>query len=517
MYIILFAGILNIFLGIMTFKYGENKRSIYSFAVFCLITGVWVVCNFLEYFLGHGIFVKFAYALGSVMMSCLLAWAYFYDAQKKEKVIVPILVYLLGISIFLITAFTNLVVADVQGVSLSGISITTGPLFSFWCVSTLIAYVSSIIILVRAYFLKSIKLRKKDVKIIWGLLGFGIFSMFVSAILPMFGVMQFTNLDSVSSLVFVILTFVAIVKNQFFGAKVFLIEILSVIMITVSLVDVFYAKNAYELLLRFIFFSLVAVASLFLIKSIVVDILRREELEIANAKLLKLDKSKSEFISVASHQLRTPLTTMYGFISVLKNGAYGEIPENLKEPIRHIEVANEKLITLTEELLSVTRLETGKMEFNLKEFDVNSLIDGIADAFALQAQERKIKLIIKKAKKLPLVKIDQTKMFEAISNIVDNALKYTEIGHILISTINKKNAIQVVIEDTGIGLSKEDNAKLFEKFSRGKEARKMKKNGVGLGLFFSKKIINFHKGKIDVFSKGRGKGSKFVIEIPASK
>jgi signal transduction histidine kinase len=262
----------------------------------------------------------------------------------------------------------------------------------------------------------------------------------------------------------------------------------------------------------------VSIVSILLVHAVELEIARKEELEIANYQLRKLDEAKSEFLSIASHQLRTPLTSSNGFLSMVFEGAFGEIPEKLMNPLNHVDNANKRLLGLVEDLLNVSRIESGKMLFNFKEERIEVLLNEIVDSFSMTAAQKNIGLKLNLPKKLmPPVHIDRVKIREAISNTIDNAIKYSKEGTVSVSVSLQQGFVQIVIKDNGIGIAKEDLRNVFEKFSRGTNQNRLTSTGTGLGLYFGKRVIEANNGKIRVESEGPGKGSQFVIEIPVEK
>lgn len=292
----------------------------------------------------------------------------------------------------------------------------------------------------------------------------------------------------------VIFTILILIGTQY----LFVSSVLSIILVTLTLA------------LSFIF-------SLMLLQFVKIEIKQKEELKIANAKLREMDKMKSEFISMASHQLRTPLTTMKGFIGIMKKGVYGEVPARLNEPVAHIETANDRMIALVEDMLNISQIEAGRMKFNFKKESLNDLAEEIFQSFTVMAQEKNLRLELKKTSRLPKVEMDYNKIRETISNIMDNAIKYTPEGSVKIETKRKENMVQIIITDSGIGIAEDGFKFLFDKFARGETAKKIKKSGVGLGLYLGRKIIEAHQGKIIVTSKGAGKGAVFAVELPIVK
>jgi len=282
---------------------------------------------------------------------------------------------------------------------------------------------------------------------------------------------------------------------------------------------------------------------IFLIKSVKAEIRRKEELQelteklaIANDQLRKLDNAKSEFISIASHQLRTPLTAIKGYASLILEGTYGKVESNIAEPINKIYASNERLVQLVEELLNISKIESGKMEFNFEKKKVEDIIRDLSDTFVILAKDKKLYFNIEfPSESIPEIEVDTSKIREVISNLIDNSIKYTRRGGVTVKvgllkditwsvkhrsekleTI-KGDIVRIVVSDTGIGIRKDDLPYLFAKFSRGKDTKRLHANGTGLGLYVGRNIIEAHHGRIWAESDGPEKGSRFIIELPLNQ
>ncbi len=239
-----------------------------------------------------------------------------------------------------------------------------------------------------------------------------------------------------------------------------------------------------------------------------------EKLVTAYEKLHQLDRAKTEFISIASHQLRTPLTSIKGFISLLLDGTYGRIPKVTRDVLEKVFISNERLIKLVEDLLNISRIESGKLVFRFEKNDITKLAKDVVDSFELAAKNKKLKLEYRAPKKkIPAIYFDNDKMREVISNLVDNSIKYTKKGTVGVTVEELDNQVRVIVSDSGMGIAKEEIRYIFEKFQRGKDSSTTHTEGVGLGLYVCEKIINSHNGKIWAESDGLEKGSRFIIGL----
>jgi len=286
----------------------------------------------------------------------------------------------------------------------------------------------------------------------------------------------------------------------------------------------FFIQNPTNLVLNAVTLCLALGFGYFLVRSVKMEVQRKEELQAlsdqlaeANVKLHQLDKAKSEFISIASHQLRTPLTAIKGFVSLLLEGTYGQVPETQRGALEKVYISNERLVQLVEDLLNISRIEAGRMEFDFQEVQIEDMVQEVVHTLELSAKGKKLYLEWKKPETLlPKIKIDITKIKEVISNMVDNAIKYTQKGGVTVRVEKDKDSMRVIVSDTGMGMEKDELEGIFEKFQRGTQSSHYHTDGTGLGMYIGRKIVAEHKGKIWAESDGKGKGSRFILELPVA-
>ena len=238
----------------------------------------------------------------------------------------------------------------------------------------------------------------------------------------------------------------------------------------------------------------------------------------ANEKLRQLDKTKSDFISLASHQLRTPLTAIKGYVSMMVDGDFGEFNNQAISVLKRVYSANEKLIQLVENLLNVSRIESGRLYFNFQDSKIEEIVKNAINELSHSAEEKNLRLIYKKLNKIiPIINIDEEKIKNVIINLINNAIKYTTRGSIIVSLKANKENVEFCVSDSGLGIRHEDMPKLFKKFSRGLGMSLVDTEGTGLGLYVSRMLIKSHKGKIWAESKGSRHGSSFCFTLPIKK
>jgi len=239
------------------------------------------------------------------------------------------------------------------------------------------------------------------------------------------------------------------------------------------------------------------------------------DLRKANVQLKKLDAAKSEFISIASHQLRTPLTVIKGYISMMLEGNFGALTKPETESLEKVFLSNERLIQLVENLLNVSRIESGRLQFDFKQIDLNNMVASVVEELSGNAKKKNLILQYKPpAEPLPKFKLDEEKIRQVVMNLIDNGLKYTKQGSITIKLELVNNKVKFSVADSGMGIRPEDMGNLFKKFSRGTGTSLIHTEGTGLGLYVARMMVEAHHGKIWAESDGEGKGSRFCFELP---
>ncbi|MFA6594124.1 MAG: HAMP domain-containing sensor histidine kinase [Candidatus Buchananbacteria bacterium] len=238
------------------------------------------------------------------------------------------------------------------------------------------------------------------------------------------------------------------------------------------------------------------------------------KLEATNKELQRLDDAKSEFLSIASHQLRTPTTIIKGYVSMMQEGNFGKVPKILKDNLDKVFIATERLLNLIENLLDISRIEAGRLEFDIKPADLAKIADELKEEFKAKATAKGLKLNVYYSKDLPDVSTDSAKIKEVASNLVDNAVKYTKAGEISLDLHQEGSSVVFSVADTGSGITAGDVGRLFNKFVRGQGMSTIHPEGTGLGLYFARVVIENLGGRIWAESPGKGRGSKFSFSLP---
>ena len=316
----------------------------------------------------------------------------------------------------------------------------------------------------------------------------------------------------------------SVLKFGLFNAKTIVTEVFVFIISMVLLIQAILPAALWESILRWGIFVLVSFLGYLIIKSVYREVEQREriqklatDLEKANDRLTELDREKSEFVSFATHQLRSPLTAMKGYASMILDGDMGEMSKEARQGVSRIFDSSNTLMNIVNDYLNITRIELGSMKYAFETIDLKALIeDTIAElkpnieksglAFSFKAEDRGIDW---------RVTADKDKLKQVIANLIDNDIKYTPSGSVDISLCfdRANHKFVMTLKDTGIGIAKEVLPHLFQKWSRAGNANKTNIKGTGLGLFVAKEMVNAHNGTIRAESEGEGKGSTFIVEL----
>lgn len=239
-----------------------------------------------------------------------------------------------------------------------------------------------------------------------------------------------------------------------------------------------------------------------------------KELRESNAQLQRLDIAKDEFVSMASHQLRTPLTSVKGYISMLLDGDAGKLTETQQKLLSEAFKSSERMVGLISDFLSVSRVQTGRFVIEIRETDLSQLVKQEVDSLRDMARSHDLSLTLDIPKEPVMVQLDEEKIRQIVMNFIDNAVYYSHAGgKITVALESKEKNAVLKVTDVGIGVPEKEQAKLFSKFYRASNARKQRPDGTGVGLYLAKKVISGHRGKL-VFSSEEGRGSTFGFSLP---
>ncbi len=337
-------------------------------------------------------------------------------------------------------------------------------------------------------------------------------------------VYEFNLIGPLGMALFIAFLSYMVVRFKAFNVKIFGAQILVSTLIFLVFAILFIRKIENVRIVTIFTLILTAVLGTFLIRSVRREVESREliqtqrgQLEKANARLKELDTQKTEFISFATHQLRTPLTAIRGTASLILEGDMGPVSDTIKEAVQTITASIKTQLNIVEDYLNVSRIELGTMKYDLIDMDFKDLLKEVVEEQKsnIDAKGLSYSLSIDESQSYR-IKADPDKFKQVVLNAIDNSVKYTPQGSLSFELVKDtaRKVVRLKISDTGVGIRPDVLPKLFQKFMRAPKASEANIHGTGLGLFIAKEIMNAHGGKIWAESEGEGKGSQFYIEVP---
>lgn len=338
--------------------------------------------------------------------------------------------------------------------------------------------------------------------------------------LPVYGIAIYPY-PNIAVALFPIIMGYAIIRHRLFDIRVVVAESLTIILWIVLGFRFLLSLGEHDALINGVTLFVVLGLGMYLIRSIMHDVQHREQLQLltkelqgANAKLTELDKMKSQFLSFASHQLRSPLTTIKWQSQLLLDGSVGALPEKATETARAIEESSDRMLELVSEFLNLRKLEEGKMEYAFEPTDVAELVSSVVTTLKPLAEHKGLELTYVNHASKTLCSVDRQKFIQVVQNLIDNSIKYTDEGRVRVSVEDvSAGRVGILVSDTGHGIDPAIISTLFEQFVRDKNDAK-KIEGTGLGLYIAKQMMDAHHGSVRADSPGLGKGSTFTIELP---
>jgi signal transduction histidine kinase len=532
--LLLIISFVDIVLGVFILLKNPKETANRSFALLSLFIFIWITVSFFEDELGsvgaRFWLLKADYA--SAIFTAFILLLFCIDVSKAEigvhRVARRVIVGIPALFSMLIF-FTGIVIHGYEIVNR-----IISPVFGWAYLPFVIIVGASLVLGVVTLGWRYGKSAPEDkAKFIYLFIGYSLasFIAFTTDVLladylkssPHYGL--YSRLGLFSSVLVILSSGYAIVKHRLLNLKVITADLVSLGILVFSLMQVLLSRDGIELLQNGIMFVILLVFIIILVRSVENEVKQKDELAVANEKLQELDKARAEFMSLSSHQIQTPLTAIKGYVSLILEDPKKELKTDTGDMLKKVLISSERIIQLIHDFLSLSRIESGKMEYTYAKCSTEDICREVIDTLAIKAKERNLYLTYEKPKQpLPDVMIDGPKVREVISNLVDNAIKYTLSGGVSVglelrsrNESGKGDRIKVTVTDTGIGIPKSELPHLFKKFSRGEDKSRLTAAGTGLGLYVGKVMIENNGGKVWAESDGDGKGSRFVVEIPVKQ
>ena len=519
----------SLMLGILVYFTNPKNSADRTFAIFSFIVVLWIISNYLVDFpikKELAIFWNRLNFSSAIMMSTVIF--YFSFVFPKKSIMPKFLASIYFIVNFLILAiilFTGFGIKSIQFFDW-GTNATPGPLFYF-------AIVLAALNIIGLFINIAIKYKKSDasekIQIKYFIYGIALslaISLSTNAFLPiLIGTYEYAKYGPASMIFMLGFIAYAIIKHHLFNIRVIVTEIGVAIINFILLVQVFLSKSWGDGIVRSIFLLIVLYGSYILVQSVNREIKQKEEiqklandLKDANEHLKELDELKDDFLSMAAHELNTPLAAISGYLSmILDEHIGGEVNPKIKKYLENMFTSSKRLSLLVKDMLNVSRIESGRIHLIYADTPIESVIEQAIAEIGSKAKERNQSLIYHKAKtKMPHTWFDASRVTEVLINIIGNAIKYTDSnGKIEVFIKNDDKFITVSIKDNGRGIPKDKIDTVFEKFAQ-VDILKDEIKGTGLGMYISKKFIELLGGRI-WFDSEEGKGSTFYFTLPILK
>ena len=525
------TALVALLFGFFVFFKSRSRVSL-ALLVVCVSFAMWVFFDLISWFDLSAAITMYVWSLLFLSGLILFIFSYYFLYTFIKEKDLPIWQKILGIALLLpmiLWTFFGSSLLSYDGNSCIAIEnnfVTT----YYYCAQALLLLFSIIFVVVEYFRAKESVVKKRIILVGIGVIIFLLFFFSSTLLVSLLGesdassyVYNFEIYGLFGMPVLLIFLGYLIVKFKAFNVRLIGAQAL-VVTLVVLVGSKLFTDNGANQIITIITLIAICVFGYFLVKSVKKEIETREriekladELEHANERLRLLDQQKSEFVSLASHQLRAPLTSIKGYLSMILEGDYGEVAGELRKIISRVVESSNNLVTIVGDFLDVSRIEQGRMVYDWKDFDLKELVETVGRELRSVAEKKGLEFAVSIQDNADFViHGDPGKLKQVFTNLVDNSIKYTPKGKVEISLVkNSASTIRFAVKDTGVGIDSKTLPKLFEKFSRAEGASDVNVTGTGLGLFVAKEMVKAHKGKVWAESAGKEKGSAFIVELAA--
>lgn len=507
-------------LGFIVYFHDQTKSINKIFILLALTAGLWGFFNYLYNQPNLGNLALFFLRIHMFLSVWYAFWIYmfFYILKKdlnEEKIFLDRenkVIFLIGLFVSLLN-LTPLVFEKILNFTENGqiLNLKTNFGIIFFGIFILFLFVFTII-----NFFKNKDKNKYAILFIGFILSFVLHIIFNFIFPNVFNNIKYVGFGSLFTIPFIFFAGYAILKTRFLNIRIVTTDIFIIILLVLTSLQILNAQTLIDVLIRFFIFILVILFSAVLIRGIRREIQQTEELEKLNAELDRANKLKSEFLSFASHQLKSPMAVIKGYVTLMMDGTIPNVPDQVKDFASKIKKSIDDLLTLIEEFMDYRKIDENKFDFNFEEVEIVDFVKNIFENYKLIAQNKNLEFSLETDISAAKVLIDKIRFAQVIQNLIDNAIKYTKQGFVKVCLTLKGDDVLICVKDSGIGMTKELQEKLFSQFVRD-PAIKKEIQGTGLGLYIAKYIVENHKGKIWAESEGKDKGSEFYVQIPKIK
>lgn len=427
--------------------------------------------------------------------------------------------------------------------------------YIFYIIYFVFYVISAYLVLFIRYKILIDDLKKKQILLIIG--GTSVsyfFGMIFNLIIPFFENYRLVWVGPLFTVFMIGTIAYAIFRHQLFNISIVLVEITLILLNFFLLVNLIFSEGGISFTVNTALYVSVLFFSGLLLRGIYKDIRDRErieglarEMEVANERLRAMEQQKTEFVSIASHQLRTPITVIKGYASMILEGTFGVINDVARDAMENLFKSSEKIVALVDDLLTVSRIEQGRMMLNFETVNLKSVVQKVLTEMQSEINEAKINLSLSVEDNTDFfVAVDEKKFKQVIHRILDNAIKYTpQHGAVRVTIVDDTitDNIRLIISDTGEGMNEEQISAIFERFNlKANMAEKTDEHGDtfkpreeeqahldfdaqnlgeqaekgthGIGLYIAQEIITAHHGILRIESDGKDMGTSVTVEMP---
>ncbi len=530
-----FAGIVMLITGFIVYARDRDKKSNLFFLLLSFSAALWSITlglfEITQNIYTANLLLVLVYITAAIIPLALL---FFSLALATEKINLSRLKFIFVFLPFILIS-TGLLIPDFMLKNMDGFDSSTkmiafGKWFPLFIVYILAYLFLSLGILVKRYR-ESAGIFKVELRYIFlSTLSAISCSLAANLFLPNAGVFEFFWIGPTIIVLTLLVIGFLIIKYNFWNLKLVATELFASLIIMTLVVEILITTSVIDFITKLAITFLVAFSSIFLIRSVRNEVEAKEEVEkllkdlaLANDELQTLDKRKSEFLSIASHHLRDPLTAIKGYASMLIEGSFGgELSDGVKDAMQKIFESSKRLVIIIEDFLNITQIEQGEMAYSISLVNMKKLVGDVVEEMSPSASRAGLWFHFLSdgvSSEGSIIEGDIGKLRQVITNLIDNSVKYTPKGGLRVMLAHTehggKSYLQLSVADTGIGMDVGTQEKIFNKFSRAEGVSKLYTDGSGLGLYIAKEILKKHNGRIWAESQGLGKGSTFYIELPA--
>lgn len=511
--------IVSLLLAIFVLINNKNRNSAIPFALVNISLAVWIMLNLVVWTQIRSDLIMFFWSIFGLVTFLICSFTFFFFKNfidKKDFGLLPKTFWIIAILpiVFLMPTQYNLKEFSMQLCGAGGFE--SEIYLNYYHIMSVFMVVALVIYSFKKFFEKTDKNLRKEIVFVGGGSFFFLTTFLTTSLISSYGDnFEMEQYGLIASILFSLAITYSIVKFKAFDIKLIGSQALVWALVILIGSQFFFVETLVNQILVGITLVLSAIVGLIIVRSVKKEIAQREELAVAN-------ENQQLLIRFITHQVKGFFTKSKMVFASILEGDMGEASEPIKNLLKEGLDSDNKAVEMVQEVLKASSLRSGQMTYNLEETNMVDFIKEIAETFREMAVGKKLQYEINLPAESALAKVDKLQMTQVIKNLIDNSVKYTLEGfvHVNLKIMSVKEGKKVVkqaffsVEDSGVGLSDGDKAKLFKEGGRGEESLKVNVNSTGYGLFIVKKIVEGHGGKIWAESHGRGHGTKFFVEIP---